>query len=146
MNIYKIKDSLFIVGNKIISYETHVATIKGNKIIERGRFSRTTSKHINFVSKLISLEVVYSKVDMKESFSKYDLGTFSNRMFDNTISIKSSRIILEHLFTKNIPYEIVVASLQNKINKKDWEKIEKPKKMTKKLTKGVKLLSRLDIF
>ena len=30
-NTFKLKDNLFMIGNDIISYETHVATIEENK-------------------------------------------------------------------------------------------------------------------
>lgn len=50
--------NLKVVGNKVISYTTHVATIQDNKLIVHGRWSTTTSKHINMVAKEYDLEKV----------------------------------------------------------------------------------------
>lgn len=61
MNKYKVKNNLFVIGDKVISYETHVATIKGDKLIEGGKWSHTTSKHVRLVGRLLGLQVVDSK-------------------------------------------------------------------------------------
>ena len=52
------KKNLKIVGSKVYSYNTHVATIKGVKLICLGYWSRTTSKHINYVAFIYNLTVV----------------------------------------------------------------------------------------
>jgi hypothetical protein len=46
METLKLRDNLFRRGNEIISYDTIVAHIEDDKLIEHGRYSRTTSKHI----------------------------------------------------------------------------------------------------
>jgi hypothetical protein len=58
MNRYK--KNLHIVGNKVISYTTHVATIdsKNRNLIRLGWWSQTTSKHINYVASQYDLTIV----------------------------------------------------------------------------------------
>jgi hypothetical protein len=145
MNTYKIKDSLFIIGDKVISYETHVATIEGNKLIEKGKYSRTTSKHIHLVSELLGLEIVHSKKKMKGSFFKFELGVVKLNETGNAISPKSSKIIL-NMLREGFSYELTVAASKNKISKKDWNLLEKPETLGKDLMRGVGLLSRIDII
>jgi hypothetical protein len=54
----KIKQNLAIDGNFIISYLTKVAEIHPDKIVELGKFSQTTSRHIQHVADLFKLPVV----------------------------------------------------------------------------------------
>lgn len=42
-------------GNEIWSYTTHVATIKGDKLIQHGYWSVTTQKHINYAATQLGL-------------------------------------------------------------------------------------------
>ena len=52
------QDSLCRVGNKIWSYNTHVATIKDDKLIQLGSWSQTTQKHINYVGSELELTLI----------------------------------------------------------------------------------------
>lgn len=52
----KYKQNLSIIGNQVWSYQTHVATIKGNNLIQLGYWSMTTQKHINYVAKELDLK------------------------------------------------------------------------------------------
>ena len=54
----KYKQNLKLEGNKVFSYNTHVATIKGNQLIQLGWWSVTTQKHINFVANDLSLTLI----------------------------------------------------------------------------------------
>ena len=56
MYLTKYKQNLRVIENKIYSYNTHVATIdhKNKNIHLLGWWSVTTSKHINFVTKLLN--------------------------------------------------------------------------------------------
>ncbi len=79
--IIKIKENLFLQGNKVFSYQTHVATIEGKKLIELGIFSKTTSKHISTVAYLYGLEVVATKKENKPSFDKLPYGVKINKEY-----------------------------------------------------------------
>jgi hypothetical protein len=46
-------------GNKVYSYNTHVATKKDGELIIHGWWSVTTSKHINYVAEELKLKRVY---------------------------------------------------------------------------------------
>ena len=58
MNLERYKQNLRIEGNKVISYVTHVATIKGNELYQLGYWSMTTQKHINYVAKELNLNLI----------------------------------------------------------------------------------------
>ncbi len=60
----KYRQNLTQVGNNIYSYDTIVATIEGNDLIqhknllqENGRWSVTTQKHINYVANHYNLNL-----------------------------------------------------------------------------------------
>jgi hypothetical protein len=54
----KYKENLRQHGNKIWSYSTHVATIKGDELHQLGWWSVTTQKHINYAAKELGLELI----------------------------------------------------------------------------------------
>jgi len=58
MKLSKYKQNLKIEGNKVISYITHVATIKGNELHQLGWWSVTTQKHINYVARELNLTLI----------------------------------------------------------------------------------------
>ena len=56
----KYKENLRIINNKdVYSYSTRVAQIIDNKLHVFGWWSRTTSKHVNYVAKLKDLQIKY---------------------------------------------------------------------------------------
>ena len=72
METLKLRENLFRRGNDIISYDTVVAHIEDNKLIEHGRYSRTTSKHIGYVAQLFGLSVVHAKNREKGFYKIHD--------------------------------------------------------------------------
>ena len=56
----KYKENLILVDDKVISYTTHVATVKRNELIQWQKWSQTTQKHINYVAKELGLELIRS--------------------------------------------------------------------------------------
>ncbi len=56
----KYQQNLHIEGCKVISYTTHVATInyQDRTLTVLGWWSKTTSKHINYVARELNLTVV----------------------------------------------------------------------------------------
>ena len=73
METLKLRENLFRKGNNIISYNTVVAHIEDDKLIEHGKYSRTTTKHISYVAQLFKLSVVHSN-NREKGFYKYDMG------------------------------------------------------------------------
>ena len=58
MKLNKYKQNLRIENEKVISYTTHVATIKEDNLIQLGYWSMTTQKHINYVAKELNLNLI----------------------------------------------------------------------------------------
>ncbi len=50
--------NLRVKDNKVMSYDTHVATIEGNELIQIGYWSMTTQKHINYVAEQLNLILI----------------------------------------------------------------------------------------
>ena len=57
-HLEKYKQNLSIRGNQVWSYNTHVATIKSNDLIQLGYWSQTTQKHINYVADELDLILI----------------------------------------------------------------------------------------
>jgi hypothetical protein len=68
----KIKNNLAIDGSFIISYATKVAEIKTDKIVELGKTTATSARHIFEVGRLLNLPIERSK--QKLSFEKLPYG------------------------------------------------------------------------
>ena len=60
------RQNLRVEANKIFSYNTHVATIKGGQLVKHGCWGMTTSKHINYVAKEYGLEVVEGEKEQEK--------------------------------------------------------------------------------
>jgi len=58
MKLEKYKQNLKIKGDKVISYVTHVATIKDDELHQLGYWGMTTQKHINYVAKELNLNLI----------------------------------------------------------------------------------------
>ena len=54
----KYKQNLTLQGNQVRSYNTHVATIDGNNLLQLGYWSQTTQKHINYVADQLDLILI----------------------------------------------------------------------------------------
>ena len=65
MNINRYKRNLKVDGDKVYSYDTHVATIDQeiNTLWVHGSWSATTSRHVNFVAKVGGLKKRESSED-----------------------------------------------------------------------------------
>jgi hypothetical protein len=72
----KYKKNLRVEGDKVFSYNTHVATISGEELISHGSWSKTTSRHINHVAHELGLVVV----DKKEIKNYIEEGSFLDAM------------------------------------------------------------------
>ena len=56
----KLFNNVFIDGNKVISYETHVATIDKGRLVLNGIYSQSTSRQMSKVAQLLDLLIVRS--------------------------------------------------------------------------------------
>jgi hypothetical protein len=121
---FKLGNNIFLQGNKIISYETHVADIKEGCIEARGKYSRTTTKQISRVASTLGLALHSS--DKRKDFWKHEFGArFS---IDNCLSEKISTFIIGYMREKELDYlrcshEDVLPMLITipNVGPKDWE-------------------------
>ena len=97
---FKLGNNIFLQGDKVISYETHVADIKDGYIEARGKYSRTTSKQISKVASVLKLKLHTS--NKKGDFYRYEYGAkFS---IDNCLSQKISAFIIGYMREKELDY------------------------------------------
>lgn len=137
--IFKVSNNLFVVEDRIISYETEVAVIDGDSINELGKFSRTTTKHIQKVSTLLGKRIIPSKT--KPDFYKYEMGIRID--YSNCVSPKATSLIFEKI-KKGIKLEIAIASLKNELPKKDWALLLPH--IDPKIIKGANMLGRFGVI
>ena len=121
---FKLGNNIFLQGNKIISYETHVADIKEGCIEARGKYSRTTTKQISRVASTLGLALHSS--DKRKDFWKHEfVAKFS---IDNCLSEKISTFIIGYMREKELDYlrcshEDMLPMLITipNVGPKDWE-------------------------
>jgi len=106
-------DDLKMKNARIQSYTTMVGFIEDGKVIENGKYSRTTGKHMSFIRSITELPVVSSKE--KRHFGWLWDGV--KIAHEDSISSASSLSILKD-FSKGKSFFEAVASL-DKMKKKD---------------------------
>lgn len=67
----KYKQNLNVIGDKVYSYSTHVATINETQLIQLGWWSVTTQKHINYVAQELNLTLIKNNSTFDENLEKY---------------------------------------------------------------------------
>lgn len=121
MLILKVGDNLHISGNQVISYDTVVAEIEGNNLIELGKFSRTTTKHIHKITDLFGLNLIRSK-KKRDDFRWCESGEKSR--FRSALGVKTAACIAEIVRDgASIENAIYLVDL-TKLPKKDREELE----------------------
>jgi len=117
----KVGDNLHISGNQVISYDTVVAEIEGNNLIELGKFSRTTTKHIHKVTDLFGLNLIRSK-EKRDDFYWYEMGIKTK--LASALGVKTTEqiaeIVREGASIENAIYLVDIT----KLPKKDREELE----------------------
>ena len=122
----QIAQNLFLVGNKVISYETHVATVqfyakelsRRPVLMTKGKYSRTTTKHIHRVRQLLDA----SLVDQAERQAFYQFEFGAQCKIPGSISPAGSSQIMEQMKLGN-PMEVAVAVVASTLPKPDLKKI-----------------------
>ena len=137
--IFKVSNNLFVVDDRIISYETEVASIDGDSINERGKFSRTTTRHISKVASLLGKRIIPSKT--KPDFYKHEMGIRID--YSNCVSPKATALIFEKI-KNGIKLEIAIASLKRELPKKDWALLLPH--IDTKIIKGASMLGRFGVI
>ena len=121
METLKLRDNLFRKGNNIISYDTVVAHIEDDKLIEHGRYSSTTTKHIGHVARIFNLSVVHAK-NKEDGFYKYDPGEIKINI-PGALSVKTSTAIATLMGTGSTFLQAIVEI--EKMPQKDLEIVDK---------------------
>ena len=124
---FKLGANLFLFGDNIISYSTHVATITPNGVEANGKYSRTTTKHIAYVSGILGLPMIDSKE--KQYFGRYEYGVKCKPTDEMMLSEKTSLHILQtfrnegkDICSHPSDYKNVIRSLRElpKVSAMDW--------------------------
>lgn len=115
--IFKVSNNLFVVDDRIISYETEIAIIGEDSINELGKFSRTTTRHISKVAHLLGKRIIPTPSKTKPDFYKHEMGIRID--YSNCVSPKATGLIFGKI-KKGIKLEIAIASLKRELSKKDW--------------------------
>jgi hypothetical protein len=68
----KLFNNVFLDGNKVISYVTHVATIDKGRLVLHGIYSQSTSRQMSKVAQLLDLLIVRSAE--RPDFDKLPVG------------------------------------------------------------------------
>ena len=113
----KITENLHVVGDRVISYDTNVAVIKDNTLVELGKWSRTTSKHICRVASLFRLRVIPAKDKKWPSYGWLEYGVKS-RIADS-IGPDTSAKLAEIISTGVIFNDAIYFVDLNEIPKRD---------------------------
>jgi hypothetical protein len=119
----KIKENLFINDKSVFSYNTHVADIVGKEIIEIGKFSRTTTRHISDVAWAIGGGVKDQGKLQKVYFFKYEMGV--KCLPSNCLSNKTSREISLYLKAGKTYFQALCMVRGEKIKDQDKELIDR---------------------
>ena len=96
----KIGNNLFLQGNKVISYETHVADIEGESVQARGKYSSTTSKQMHRLASLLRLKLHVP--NKKQDFYRHEYG--AKFYIDDCLSEKISLYIVSYLRERGLDY------------------------------------------
>lgn len=115
---FQLGNNLFLKGSKLISYQTHVATYKNGALYVRGKFSRTTTKHIYKAANILKAHVI--DTGEKVDFYKYEFGAkcqMENALSPHTsIHLLSNGVVptTQHIWDYIIEYPA-------KLSSKDWD-------------------------
>ncbi len=120
--IFQLGNNLFLKGNKLISYETHVATYENGTLYVRGKFSRTTGKHISKAAHILKAHVIDTKE--KIDFYKHEFG--AKFEMENALSPHTSIHLLSNgvLPTAQHIWDYIM-EYPTKLSTRDWDVFKK---------------------
>ena len=109
MNTLQLKKNLFRKGDDIISYTTTVACIQNDSLIELGKWSRTTSKHIHYVAALYNLNLI--RADKKNRPDFYEFGFGVKCTVPGALTKETSTVLSALMRNQDLTYIQALASL-----------------------------------
>lgn len=126
MLILKLGNQLFITSTgEIWSYETCVARVYQKRIVEYAGFSRTTTKHVNWVASLLDIPRIKATNWVKRSFfTKFPMG-HKDTKFDTSecVSKDLSLLLCKGISEKNFS-EFVLKNIGEIKKEKDRKLIK----------------------
>jgi len=120
MNVLKLKNNLFRDGNDIISYETVVARIEGSDLIELGKFTTTTAKHIHYVAALYNLNLIRADKKNRPDFYEFNYGV--KCAVPGALTKETSTVLSALMRNQDLTYIQALASL-DKVPSRDQKLI-----------------------
>lgn len=118
---YQLSPNLHVKGGKVISYTTVIGHIKDGTLYVKGKYSRTTTKHVLLALSVLKLNIDNTSWKKKpEEFHKYEMGVKCE--MENAIPPYLSVAILGR--EKGTSVLEAIASLES-IRRKDWEMLRK---------------------
>ena len=143
MKLKRYNKNLKVEGDKVFSYNTHVATIEGSELIQLGYWSVTTQKHINYVARELNLTLskAENKADHKEQESDPILNSMKAfLLLGDLMNDKKDDTAQAEYIQKQVKYKerIVFATMRSKIPNweppSDWDRLNDSDKL-ERLTK-----------
>ena len=115
---YELCPNVHILGNKVISYQTHVGTIEGDKLLVFGKFSRSTHKHVHYVARTLELSIQMQSTEPQD-FYKHHQGVSPHKI-DGSISPAMSKHLLRCKL-QGKPIEEAIMDAAEHLPRKDWD-------------------------
>jgi hypothetical protein len=117
--VIKVRENLFIQDSSIISYNTHVASIEENRIIQFGKFTRTTGKQISAIASMLKMRIQSN--DERVGFFKLEFGAKCDP--GNCLSNKASKLAMEQMTLGKSFLQAMCIILKESIKQDDRELI-----------------------
>ncbi len=90
----KISNNLHVIDGNIVSYSTVVGKVTSTAILANGKYSRSTTKHVNSIAQATGLTIKYVTVQ-QQWFSWYGYG--ANCKIEGALSPEASTVILSKM-------------------------------------------------
>ena len=118
----KVANNLHIVGDRVISYETHVATIERKPsclqrrpvIRTNGKYSRTTGKHVSLVAELLGASI--DRDPKRQDFWQFEYGVRCS--LPDSLSPAGSALVLRAM-ARGLDHEAALAAAVTGMSKRD---------------------------
>lgn len=115
----KISNNLHIIDGNIVSYSTVVGKVTPTAILANGKYSKSTTKHVNRIAQATGLTIKY--VTMQQQwFSWYEHG--ANCKIEGALSPEGSTVILSKMRETDADIRTAVIRSLPELKSKDHAK------------------------
>jgi hypothetical protein len=132
--------SITFDGNKVISYSTHVADIKGNDLVIYGKYSPTTSKHLKQLAAHRGLDIV--QLQQSDRPAKTEQETASDNPFKAVAFVAAIGDVMEDTIEGRNAWKkrMVLAGVAGISFPEDWDSLDEKVK-EKRLDSIIKVMN-----